>query len=213
MLSIKRCFADNGSRGQCFFNILISIGIRCVSIPPATNRVMTRILGGHVGMVFGWLIPCFFVMCIAASMAEMASAYPTSAGLYYFSAKLAPPRWSALASWICGWANFTGQVTLVCSIDFTWSVLVYCSNLAYELSSMNSAQMITTAIAVGSDGNIVLGNGATYGILLAILFSHAIVCSAATAVLARINLVYVMINGRRSNMHVRSRFINANTPM
>lgn len=55
--------------------------------------------------------------------------------------------------------------------------------------------MITTAIAVGSDGEIVLGNGATYGILLAILFAHAIVCSAATAVLARINLAYVMING------------------
>ena len=43
----------------------------------------------------------------------------TSAGLYYFSAKLAPERHSALASWITGWANVTGQVTLVCSIDYT----------------------------------------------------------------------------------------------
>jgi amino acid transporter len=91
-------------------------------------------------MVFGWLIPSLFVMTIAASMAEMASSMPyakryvptknyktnamlhfrTSAGLYYFSAKLAPPRYSALASWITGWANITGQVSLVCSIDFTW---------------------------------------------------------------------------------------------
>ena len=46
----------------------------------------------------------------------------TSAGLYYFSAKLAPPRYSALASWITGWANITGQVALVCSIDYTWYV-------------------------------------------------------------------------------------------
>lgn len=44
----------------------------------------------------------------------------TSAGLYYFSAKLAPPKYSALASWITGWANVTGQIALVCSIDFTW---------------------------------------------------------------------------------------------
>lgn len=29
----------------------------------------------------------------------------TSAGLYYFSAKLAPPKYSALASWITGWEN------------------------------------------------------------------------------------------------------------
>jgi len=132
--------------------------------------------GGHVGMVFGWLIPCLFVMCIAASMAELASSMPTSAGLYYFSAKLAPPKYAALASWITGWANITGQVTLVCSIDFT------------------CAQMITSAIAVQSNGATVLSNGATYGILLAILFAHGIVCSAATRVLARINILYVIVN-------------------
>ncbi|KAF8997841.1 amino acid/polyamine transporter I [Cyathus striatus] len=131
--------------------------------------------GGHVGMVFGWLIPCFFVMFVALSMAELASAMPTSAGLYYFSAKLAPRRYAPLASWITGWANVTGQTTLVCGIDFT------------------CAQMITTAIAVNTDGRVVLSAGATYGILLAILFSHGIVCSAATRVLARLNLFYVFI--------------------
>ncbi|KAF8184475.1 APC amino acid permease [Pholiota molesta] len=132
--------------------------------------------GGHVGMVFGWLIPCCFVMFVALSMAELASSMPTSAGLYYFSAKLAPPKYSALASWITGWANITGQVTLVCGIDFT------------------CAQMITTAIAVNTDGAVILSAGATFGILLAILLSHGVVCSAATSVLARLNLFYVVIN-------------------
>jgi amino acid permease (GABA permease) len=132
--------------------------------------------GGHVGMVWGWLIPCFFVMAVASSMAELVSSMPTSAGLYYFSAKLAPQKYSALASWITGWANITGQVTLVCSIDFT------------------CAQMIATAIAVGSDGATIVSSGATYGILLAILFAHGLVCSAATNVLARLNLFYVIVN-------------------
>jgi len=132
--------------------------------------------GGHVGMIWGWFIPCPFVLCIAASMAELTSAMPTSAGLYYFSAKLAPPEYAPLASWITGWANVTGQVALVCSIDYT------------------CAQMITTAITIGSDGNIVLNSGATYGILVAILIFHGVVCSAATRVLARLNLAYVVIN-------------------
>ncbi|KAI0068603.1 amino acid transporter [Artomyces pyxidatus] len=132
--------------------------------------------GGHVGMVWGWFIPCAFVLCVAASMAELASAMPTSAGLYYYSAKLANPKHSALASWITGWANITGQVSLVCSIDFT------------------CAQMITTAITVGSDGAVVLGTGATYGILLAILVSHGLVCSFSTRILARLNLFYAVIN-------------------
>ena len=55
--------------------------------------------------------------------------------------------------------------------------------------------MITSAITVGSNGSIVLSSGATYGILLAILFCHGLVCSAATNVLARLNLFYVIVNG------------------
>ncbi|KAF9465588.1 amino acid transporter [Collybia nuda] len=131
---------------------------------------------GHVGMVFGWLIPCFFVLCVAASLAELTSSMPTSAGLYYFSAKLAPPQYSALSSWITGWANVTGQIALVCSIDFT------------------CAQMFVTAISVGTDGTVNLGPGSMYGILIALLLSHAIVCSAATQVIARLTLVYAFIN-------------------
>ena len=55
--------------------------------------------------------------------------------------------------------------------------------------------MITTAIAVNTDGRVNLGNGPTYGILLAMLFAHGIVCSAATGILARLNLFYVIVNG------------------
>lgn len=63
--------------------------------------------------------------------------------------------------------------------------------------------MITTALAVGSGGVINLGNGPTYGILLAILFVHGIVCSAATSVLARLNIFYVLVNGMVSfSIHV-----------
>jgi hypothetical protein len=54
--------------------------------------------------------------------------------------------------------------------------------------------MITTAITIGSDGDVVLDAGATYGILVAILIFHGVVCSAATRVLARLNLFYVVIN-------------------
>ncbi|KAF4610823.1 hypothetical protein D9613_007275 [Agrocybe pediades] len=139
--------------------------------------------GGHVGMVFGWFIPCCFVMFVALSMAEMASSMPTSAGLYYFSAKLAPEKYAPLASWITGWANITGQVTLVCGIDFT------------------CAQMITTAIAVGTDGAMILSPGATFGLLLAILFSHGVVCSAATmgTCIAAIVSLLVLSDGNRAS--------------
>ncbi|KAG2144321.1 amino acid transporter [Suillus clintonianus] len=158
--------------------IAFAFSIMGVVASVASTFSFPLVSGGHVGMVWGWLIPCFFVMAVASSMAELVSSMPTSAGLYYFSAKLAPPKYSALASWITGWANITGQVTLVCSIDFT------------------CAQMITTAIAVSSDGATIVSSGATYGILLFILFTHGLVCSAATNVLARLNLFYVIVNGK-----------------
>ncbi|KAJ3552055.1 hypothetical protein NP233_g12961 [Leucocoprinus birnbaumii] len=109
-------------------------------------------------------------------MAELASAMPTSAGLYYFSAKLAPPEWAPMISWITAWTNVTGQILLVCSIDFTL------------------AQMITTGIAVGSDGRVVLGPGPTFGILLALLASQAIVVPANSRFLARISVITGIVN-------------------
>jgi amino acid transporter len=145
-------------------------------VASVSSTLSFPLLSGHVGMVFGWLIPSLFVLTVAASMAEMASSMPTSAGLYYFAAKLAPPGYGPLASWITGWANITGQITLVCSIDFT------------------CAQMITTAITVSTDGAVVMSAGATYGILLAILFSHGVVCSASTSILARLNIGYTILS-------------------
>lgn len=64
--------------------------------------------------------------------------------------------------------------------------------------------MITTAITIGSDGNIVLDSGATYGILVAILAFHGVVCSAATRILARLNLGYVVINSEPPPTHLFS---------
>jgi hypothetical protein len=91
---------------------------------------LSVILGGHIGMVFGWLIPCLFVGTVALSMAELTSSMPcdiifllhtssyltsdlrTSAGLYYFAAKLAPPGYGPLASWITGTSPLLSYVTL-----------------------------------------------------------------------------------------------------
>ncbi|OBZ71379.1 putative amino-acid permease C15C4.04c [Grifola frondosa] len=148
----------------------------------------------HVGMGFEWLIPpiCRVHCRIHGKVGVLDAASilditffriicllilpnRTSAGLYYFSARLAPETYSALAIWITGWANIIGQVTLACSIDCT------------------VAQMITTAIAVSTNGSVILSSGPTYGILIAILFVHGFVCSAGTRILAPLNLFYGLL--------------------
>ena len=73
--------------------------------------------GGPVDIVWGWIIVGFFTTVVGLGMAEIASAYPTAGGLYYWSAKLAkgnPGAWS----WFTGWFNLLGQVAITAGIDY-----------------------------------------------------------------------------------------------
>ncbi|KAK2982001.1 hypothetical protein RJ640_007593 [Escallonia rubra] len=71
--------------------------------------------GGPVVLIYGWLIAGAFTMVVGLSMAEICSSYPTSGGLYYWSAKLAGPSWAPFASWLTGWFNIVGQVIILLS--------------------------------------------------------------------------------------------------
>lgn len=73
---------------------------------------------GTPGMVWGWLIAMVFIQCVAMSMAELCSSMPTSGGLYYASAVLAPPGYGPFAAWITGWSNWLGQVTAAPSVNY-----------------------------------------------------------------------------------------------
>ncbi|MCJ1308759.1 hypothetical protein MMC25_002413 [Agyrium rufum] len=79
---------------------------------------------GTPGMVWGWLIAMIFIQCVAMSMAELCSSMPTSGGLYYASAVLAPPGWGPLAAWITGWSNWLGQVTGAPSVDYALAAMI-----------------------------------------------------------------------------------------
>lgn len=59
--------------------------------------------GGPLTMVYGWLVAGLFTMTVGASMAEICSSYPTSGGLYYWSARLSGKEWAPFASWLTGW--------------------------------------------------------------------------------------------------------------
>ncbi|XAR72304.1 hypothetical protein NMG60_11018896 [Bertholletia excelsa] len=80
--------------------------------------------GGPVVLVYGWIIAGAFTLIVGMSMAEICSSYPTSGGLYYWSAKLAGPSWAPFASWITGWFNIVGQWAVTTSVDFSLAQLI-----------------------------------------------------------------------------------------
>src|SRR5882672_9715971 len=65
--------------------------------------------GGPAINTLGWPIVSAFVLCVAASMAELASAYPTAGGLYFWSYRLGGRTWA----WVTAWFNMIGQVTII----------------------------------------------------------------------------------------------------
>ncbi|KAK5724369.1 polyamine transporter tpo5 [Elasticomyces elasticus] len=65
-------------------------------------------------------------------VAELCSAYPTAGGMYFVTKFVVPQKHVPLASWIIGWANFTGQTAGVASVAY------------------GTAQMLLAAVSMGS---------------------------------------------------------------
>lgn len=74
------------------------------------DQANERLTDLDIGMTWGWIVAMVGVQCVAMSMAELCSSMPTSGGLYYAAAVLAPPGWGPLASWITGMTDRTTSV-------------------------------------------------------------------------------------------------------
>lgn len=132
--------------------------------------------GGPAAMVWGWLVASAFIFTTGLSMAELASAAPTAGGVYFWTHSFASPRWRNFLCWLVGYANVTGYIAGVAAID--WSCAV----------------QITAAMSIGSGQTYNAANSQIYGIYVAILLSHALICTLATSFLARVQRVYLAIN-------------------
>ncbi|KAH7342013.1 hypothetical protein B0J17DRAFT_715157 [Rhizoctonia solani] len=115
-------------------------------------------------------------MFVGLAMAELASAAPTSGGLYFWTWTFSSPKYKKILSWVVGHANTIGTIAGIASIDW------------------GRAVQVMAAAAIGSGGKFRIYLGQTYAVYLAILFTHAIVCSLAASLLARLQNLYVILN-------------------
>ena len=70
--------------------------------------------GGPLVMTVGWPVVAIFTLFIAASLAELASAFPTAGALYHWASILGGPG----AGWATAWLNTLGQFAVTAAIDF-----------------------------------------------------------------------------------------------
>src|ERR687888_61171 len=97
-----------------FSNFAISFTIISVLAGCFTTYQQAWNNGGPIAISWAWPIVCGFVLVIAFSMAELASAYPTAGGPYWWAHSLGGAGWS----WFTGWANVLGLLGIVASVDY-----------------------------------------------------------------------------------------------
>src|SRR5438132_14283694 len=65
-------------------------------------------LAGPIVNTVGWPVVSVFTLAVAASMAELASAYPTAGGLYYWAFRLGGRGWA----WVTAGFHMVGHGTI-----------------------------------------------------------------------------------------------------
>ncbi|KAJ5714241.1 uncharacterized protein N7483_011422 [Penicillium malachiteum] len=104
--------------------------------------------GGPLSIFIGWIVVCLLDQCIALSLAELASRYPTSAGPYYWSFQIARSSKTTI-SFINAWIWLIGNWTITLSVNFGFASLVSATISMYHPDwTANSWQLLLIFYAV-----------------------------------------------------------------
>lgn len=136
-----------------FTNVAVTITAMSVLLSVSGSFSIGLTYGGPVVCLWGWIIVSIGVLCVALGMSELASAYPTSGGMYYWIFQLSGPKWGPLVCWVNGWLNLLGQIASVASTHYF---------MAYILTSIALLCTGTAALPAGSpppDDDYTLGPG------------------------------------------------------
>jgi amino acid transporter len=97
-----------------FGNFALSFSVISILTGAVTLYTWGLRFGGPVGMLGGWILVSLMTLAVAASLAELASAYPTAGALYHWSAILGG-RGPGFAT---AWLNTIGQFAITAGIDY-----------------------------------------------------------------------------------------------
>jgi amino acid transporter len=136
---------------------------------------------GTAAVLIGWPLVTVFVLAIAASMSEVASAYPTAGGLYYWASRMKNKNWG----WWTAWFNLIGQFAIVAGINYAASLFLN----GTIITPLTGGAYTNTTIFLGSaETPILTGALVTMAVLMAIqLFINI----AGVSIVALVNQISV----------------------
>ncbi|KAF2008615.1 polyamine transporter TPO5 [Aaosphaeria arxii CBS 175.79] len=205
-LGYKSELRRNRSTAQVAF---MSFVLASIPYGLATQLYIPILGGGAVTIIWGWLAVSLVTICVALSLGEITSIYPTAGGVYYQAFMLAPPSWRRLASWICGWLYTVGTITITLSVNFgTALFFVGCINVFESSPGIGIFQPTTWQLYLLFFGitlvcNAISSLGNCY---LPILDTAAIFWTFAGVIAITITVLALAKNGRRDARYVFSDF-------
>src|SRR5438876_9979824 len=96
-----------------FSNYAISLSIICILAGGITSFHVGFCTVGGASIGIGWPLVCLFSLVVAATMAQVASAFPTAGGLYHWASILGGRGWG----WVTAWFNLVGLLTVVAAVN------------------------------------------------------------------------------------------------
>ena len=103
-----------------FSNFAISFSIISILTGAVTLYGHGLRMGGPAQMSLGWPLVTLFTLAVVCSMAELASALPTSGAMYHWSCQLGGKGWG----WFTAWFNIIGQLAAIAGIDYGCALFV-----------------------------------------------------------------------------------------
>ncbi|POS88071.1 hypothetical protein EPUL_000559 [Erysiphe pulchra] len=148
-----------------------------MGIAPAIAESIAFSLGsaGTVGMVWTYLIGCILLIPVSLSLGELGSSMPTSGGLYYWVARLSPPKPRAFFCWLAGYMNTLGYISIYAST-------IYAATL-----------ILGATMSISTNGSYTPTKYHTFGIFLATILLTFVMTCVRTSILNKLNLLYLYL--------------------
>ena len=96
-----------------FSNFTMAFSVICILAGGITSLQLGVCSVGGASIGIGWPLACVFSVCVALSMGQVASAFPTAGGLYHWGSILG----GRCAGWVTAWFNLAGLITVLSAIN------------------------------------------------------------------------------------------------
>ena len=125
-----------------FSNFAISLSIICILAGGITSFQVGLNSAGGASLGLGWPLVGLFSLAVAATMAQVASAFPTAGGLYHWGSILG----GRACGWFTAWFNLTGLITVLAAVN-SGTVDFAVAALGWHLPEASAGWIRAVAIA------------------------------------------------------------------